>query len=85
MWYHREDTQLILCGITAKGFHKTEPRIHPTKLSIPLELTLDVYVTTQCTHMLEWHIFSGDFQMSETRRIERQIPTFVCSRGHLSH
>lgn len=67
MRYRREDTQLTLFGIAARGFYKTEPRIHPT----------------QCTHMLEWLIFSGDFQMSETRRIVRQIPTFVCSRGHL--
>lgn len=84
MWHHREDTQLILCGITARGFCKTEPQSHPTKLSIPLELTLDVYVITQWMHRLEWHIFSGDLQMSETRRIVRQTPTFDCSRG-LSH
>lgn len=42
--------------------------MHPTELPILLELTPDVCITAQCTHTLERHHLSGDFQMSETRR-----------------
>lgn len=75
---------MILCGITARGFYKTESFIHPTELPILLELPPDVYITTQCTHVPEWHYLSGDFQVSETRRTVRQTATFVCSWRHLS-
>lgn len=38
----------------------------------------------KCKHVLEWHMFSGDFQMSETRRIVRQTPTLsmVVDQSH---
>lgn len=54
--------------------------MHPTELPILLELTPDVYITAQCTHTLELHHLSGDFQMSETRK-KWEIAPFVCSWG----